>query len=69
MDQLKPAGDVTSIGFIVGAMGGWLPAIAALLAIIWWMIRIYETKTVQGWIKKPKTKAVCAECSKKVVGE
>ncbi|WP_341702627.1 hypothetical protein [Ferrovibrio sp.] len=27
---------------------GWLPDIAALLAVIWTLIRIWETATVQG---------------------
>jgi len=27
-----------------------LPAIAAIFTIVWTAIRIYETKTVQGWI-------------------
>jgi hypothetical protein len=29
-----------------------LPAIAAVFTILWTAIRIYETKTVQGWIGK-----------------
>jgi hypothetical protein len=33
-----------------------LPAIAALFTIIWTGIRIYETKTVQGWINRAKRK-------------
>jgi chromate transport protein ChrA len=49
MHQFKPVGDVASLGGIVAIMGGWLPSIAALLAVIWWLIRIYETKTVQRW--------------------
>jgi hypothetical protein len=28
-----------------------LPSIAALLSIIWMLIRIYETKTLQKWIR------------------
>ncbi len=52
MEQYKPVGDAISVGSIVAIMGGWLPSIAALLGIVWWAIRIYETKTVQGWLKK-----------------
>jgi len=33
-------------------MLNWLPAFAALWTIIWTTIRIYETKTVQKWLKK-----------------
>lgn len=61
MDYLGPDGggdvgkhlvDVLSIGTILGALAGWLPAIAAGLSIIWTAIRIYETKTVRGWLGK-----------------
>jgi hypothetical protein len=30
----------------------WLPAVAALLSIIWTLLRIYESKTVQGLLGK-----------------
>jgi hypothetical protein len=32
----------------------WLPAAAALWTIVWTSIRIYETKTVQDWLKARK---------------
>jgi chromate transport protein ChrA len=55
MQQFKPVGDVASLGGLVAIMGGWLPSIAALLAVIWWLIRIYETKTVQRLLgREPK---------------
>jgi uncharacterized membrane protein YesL len=31
---------------------GWLPAIAALVTIVWTCIRVYETKTVQALIAR-----------------
>lgn len=52
MDHYKPAGDVLSLSTIVATMGGWLPSIAALVSIVWGLIRIYETKTVQRWLGK-----------------
>jgi chromate transport protein ChrA len=33
----------------------WLPSIAALLTIVWTLIRIYETETVQAMLGKAKT--------------
>ncbi len=45
--SLKAAGDVFSIGTVVAAIAGWLPAVAALFTIVWTAIRIYETRTVQ----------------------
>ena len=41
---------------VLGALMDMLPAIAALFTIIWTGIRIYETKTVQGWINRAKRK-------------
>lgn len=51
-EQVKVAGDVLSVGTVVSALMGWLPAIAAIFTIIWTGIRIWETKTVQGWRKR-----------------
>jgi hypothetical protein len=54
-EGLKVAGDVVSLMTVLGALAQLLPAIAALLTIVWTCFRIYETKTVQGWLgKKPK---------------
>ena len=44
--------DGASIATVMGTLMSWLPAVAAVFSIIWTIIRIYETKTVQGWIKK-----------------
>jgi hypothetical protein len=54
VQNIKPALDVVSIGGVVGTLMGWLPAVAALLSIIWTLIRIYETKTVQNFIARFK---------------
>ena len=49
--------DGASIVTVLGTIMNWLPAVAALFSIVWTAIRIYETKTVQGWIKKGKKDA------------
>ena len=46
--------DTASIATVLGTMMNWLPAVAAIFSIIWTIIRIYETKTVQGWLKRGK---------------
>ena len=51
-EQLKLAGDAISIGTVLGTIAGYLPAIAALVTIIWTGIRIWETATVQRFLKK-----------------
>jgi hypothetical protein len=42
--------DFASIATVLGTLADMLPAIAAIFTIVWTAIRIYETKTVQGWI-------------------
>ena len=53
-EPLKFVGDALSISAVAATFVGILPAIAALASLIWTSIRIYETKTVQSWIKKRK---------------
>jgi len=48
--------DGLSLVTVVGTLTDLLPAVAALFTIIWTLIRIYETKTVQGWISRAKQK-------------
>ena len=47
LNSSKAVMDALSIGTAVATIVGWLPAISAVLAIIWTAIRIYETATVQ----------------------
>jgi hypothetical protein len=42
--------DAASIGAAIATLAGWLPAMAAFASLVWSVIRIYETKTVQGWL-------------------
>jgi hypothetical protein len=51
-DTFKYAVDAASFFTVVGTITSMLPAVAALFTIIWTAIRIYETKTVQGWLGK-----------------
>ena len=46
--------DFTSISVVLGSLAQLLPAIAAVLSIVWTAIRIYETETVQRWVNKRK---------------
>ena len=46
--------DGISLVTVIGTLTDLLPAIAALFTIVWTGIRIYETKTVQDWIKRAK---------------
>ena len=44
--------DAAAIGAWIGALAGWLPAVAAGLSIAWTVIRICETRTVQRWLRR-----------------
>jgi chromate transport protein ChrA len=51
-DAAKTVGDIVSLTTVVGTLMQILPSIAAIFTIVWTMIRIYETKTVQNFIKR-----------------
>jgi len=53
-EHTKSIIDWTSVGVAFGSLLQILPSIAAALSILWTIIRIYETKTVQNFIKKWK---------------
>lgn len=55
-DGTKHLLDGASVFTAIGSFLAWLPSIAALFTIIWTGIRIYETKTVQKWLKKDASK-------------
>ena len=48
--------DALSLVTVLGTLVDILPAVAAVFTIVWTAIRIYETKTVQGWIAKKEEK-------------
>lgn len=51
-EHAKTIVDLSSITVVLATLVEWLPAAAALASLIWSIIRIYETETVQRWIKK-----------------
>ena len=55
-ESTKHVLDGLSLVTVLGTLVDWLPAVAALLSIVWTSLRIYETKTVQGWINRAKRK-------------
>jgi len=55
-EHAKTMLDIASITTVIGTLWGALPALAALFSLIWSIIRIYETKTFQGWLAKIKKK-------------
>jgi chromate transport protein ChrA len=55
IESMKPAGDILSIGVVLATLASWLPSIAAIFTIIWTLIRIYETKSVQRLLTRAKS--------------
>lgn len=52
-DIAKEGADLAAVGITVGALAEILPAIAAVFAIIWTAIRIYEWSRVRLFGKEP----------------
>lgn len=46
---VKWGGNAASVFAIIGTMAGWLPYIAAVAALVWYIIQIWESQTIQNW--------------------
>jgi hypothetical protein len=53
-ESTKHVLDGLSLVTVLGTLMSWLPAVAALLSIIWTLLRIYESNTVQQLLGKKK---------------
>lgn len=49
-------GDTISISVLVTTLMGWLPTAAAVLTVVWGLIRLWETCTVQQIVRGVKLK-------------
>ncbi len=49
-EHLVAAGHTISLAAIAGVIAGALPTVAALGAVLWYAIAIFETKTVQNFL-------------------
>ncbi len=52
-DASHVLGHLVSLGAIFGTMAGYVPAIAAVVAITWYLLQIWESPLVQRWRPKP----------------
>jgi|TARA_R110002126_G_scaffold141223_1_gene286138 hypothetical protein len=50
-EEIKIGFDATSLAVVGATLASWLPATAAVLSIVWTVIRIRETKTYRKWRK------------------
>lgn len=53
-ETTKHVADGLSVVTVLGTLAEILPSIAALFTIVWTGFRIYETDTVQKWLKCKK---------------
>lgn len=53
-ENAKHVVDGLSLATAVATLAQWLPSIAAVASIVWSLIRIYETRTVQRWLGREK---------------
>ncbi len=53
-ESTKTLVDTASVATVVGTLAGVLPAIAAIFTIVWTAIRIYESRTLQDFLKRRK---------------
>ena len=56
-EEAKVVVDALAVTTTVSTLMGWLPAVAATLSIIWTIIRIIETETVQNFLRKIKSRS------------
>lgn len=63
-EALKHAGDAVAASTGVGIFAQWagfltdtvIPPIVGVLTVAWLTVRLWETKTVQGWVQNRKAK-------------
>lgn len=52
VEHVKHGVDVLNLWLVVAACMDAVPHITAFLSLIWIALRIYETKTVQRWVRR-----------------
>lgn len=51
-EVMKYCIDGACLSTTIAALLNYMPAAAAFVSLVWGLIRIYETKTVQKWLRK-----------------
>jgi len=46
----------TAAGIVISAVLSFLPPTAAMVALVWYFIQIWESKTVRGWVSRRRTR-------------
>ena len=53
-EETKTVIDMAAGGVTLGAYFAWIPEFTAVASLIWVLLRIYETETVQSLVNKFK---------------
>ena len=56
VQEAKMIVDVAAGAGVVATIMGWLPAIAAVLGIVWYLVQLFESKTGQRIIEWARVK-------------
>lgn len=56
MEHIKTTADVASGGTILASLLGYLPEISAAFALVYTIIRIYETRTISNLVKRIRSR-------------
>ncbi len=51
-------GNGASLGAIIISFAGYIPALAAGVALVWYLIQIFESPTVQRWLRSRRTRQI-----------
>ena len=51
-------GHLVSAGAIIGTIAGYLPALAAIVAVSWYLVQLYESHTVQFYLRARRERKI-----------
>jgi uncharacterized membrane protein YbaN (DUF454 family) len=63
MNDFNFAQWLTNLGAGVAVLGtilGWFPYFAAVVAVAWYCVQLYESKTFQHWLHTRRTRKIAA---------
>lgn len=56
-EHTKQIFDALSLTTVLATLAAWLPPLAALASLLWTGLRMYESETVQKWLKCRRLKS------------
>lgn len=55
---LSWVGHTLSGAAIIGTLLGYFPAVAAAVAMLWYVVQLYESRTVQRWLQSRRLRKI-----------